>query len=110
MSAECGKCGSDIVYPVGTWPVGECPSCSRDEKIVRLEAHLERAESSWVLQVAGLERRAEAAKARLARLERIEEAAREIDRRAMNAIPFEPAIFVALSNALAASEEGESST
>lgn len=30
MSAECGKCGkcgTDIVYPEGTWPVGECPVC-----------------------------------------------------------------------------------
>lgn len=29
MSAECSKCGLDIVYPEGTWPVGECPACDR---------------------------------------------------------------------------------
>ena len=32
MSAECHRCGLDIVYPVGTWPIGECPSCSRYPK------------------------------------------------------------------------------
>lgn len=29
MSAECGKCGMEIVYPPGTWPIGECPVCDR---------------------------------------------------------------------------------
>ena len=27
MSAECSKCGSDIVYPEGSWPVGRCEVC-----------------------------------------------------------------------------------
>lgn len=48
MSAECGKCGSDIVYPAGTWPVGECPSCTRDERIAALEGALRSiADGSW---------------------------------------------------------------
>lgn len=29
MSAECSKCGRDIEYPAGTWPLGECPVCDR---------------------------------------------------------------------------------
>ena len=33
MGAECHTCGSDIVYPVGTWPVGECPTCTRDARV-----------------------------------------------------------------------------
>lgn len=27
MSAECSTCGFDLVYPVGTWPIGECQAC-----------------------------------------------------------------------------------
>jgi len=41
MSAECSQCGSDIVYPEGTWPIGQCPVCSRDERIELLEAVVE---------------------------------------------------------------------
>ena len=41
MSAECGRCGSDIVYPEGTWPLGECPSCTRDERIDALVAQVD---------------------------------------------------------------------
>ncbi len=40
MSAECEKCGLDLVYPEGTWPIGECPGCSRDERIAALESEL----------------------------------------------------------------------
>lgn len=40
MSAECSKCGMDIVYPDGLWPVGECPRCSRDELIAILEREI----------------------------------------------------------------------
>lgn len=40
MSAECGKCGFDIVYPPGTWPVGECLNCKRADEIERLRAAL----------------------------------------------------------------------
>lgn len=31
MSAECSKHGTDIVYPEGTWPVGVCSDCERDD-------------------------------------------------------------------------------
>src|SRR5438477_6823543 len=27
MSAEWNKCGADIVYPPGTWPLGTCARC-----------------------------------------------------------------------------------
>jgi hypothetical protein len=27
VSAVCNQCGTDIVYPEGTWPLGECPVC-----------------------------------------------------------------------------------
>ena len=36
MSAECSRCGSDIVYPVGTWPVGECERCVFEDKLEAL--------------------------------------------------------------------------
>ncbi len=32
MSAECSKHGTDLVYPEGTWPVGVCPSCEREQQ------------------------------------------------------------------------------
>lgn len=38
MSAECGKCGTDIVYPPGTWPVGECPVCAAKKDLYGLLA------------------------------------------------------------------------
>jgi hypothetical protein len=38
VSAECSKCGSDIVYPPGTWPVGNCPRCSEEKCVAVLEA------------------------------------------------------------------------
>lgn len=32
MSAHCNKCGADITYPAGTWPIGRCEPCDlRDE-------------------------------------------------------------------------------
>lgn len=34
MSAECHECGLDIVYPEGTWPVGECPVCAPRERLL----------------------------------------------------------------------------
>ena len=40
MSAECGKCGFDIVYPPGTWPVGECLNCKQNAEIDRLREAL----------------------------------------------------------------------
>jgi hypothetical protein len=43
MSAHCSTCGTDIVYPEGSWPLGECPVCTRDERIVRLERVVEAA-------------------------------------------------------------------
>lgn len=27
MSAHCDRCGTDITYPAGTWPLGECYPC-----------------------------------------------------------------------------------
>lgn len=30
MSAECYGCGADLVYPEGSWPIGECPVCVRE--------------------------------------------------------------------------------
>lgn len=50
MSAECGRCGADIVYPVGTWPIGECPVCKPEAEVVRLQARiteLEREKDAW---------------------------------------------------------------
>jgi uncharacterized Zn finger protein (UPF0148 family) len=38
MSAECHRCGQDLVYPEGSWPVGECPVCEMrvtDEMVER---------------------------------------------------------------------------
>ena len=40
MSAECGKCGFDIVYPPGTWPVGECLNCKQNDQIDALRQAL----------------------------------------------------------------------
>lgn len=40
MSAECHKCGADIVYPEGTWPIGECPECGLRERVAELEAQV----------------------------------------------------------------------
>lgn len=36
MSAHCSTCGTDIVYPEGTWPIGVCPVCSRGELLEKL--------------------------------------------------------------------------
>lgn len=59
MSAECGTCGFDIVYPPGTWPVGECLNCKQADRIKELEEQLEaeqrerRADAeSWALELA----------------------------------------------------------
>lgn len=41
MSAECSKCGLDLVYPDGSWPVGECPACDHRTEVT--EAMVERA-------------------------------------------------------------------
>lgn len=70
MSAECSKCGMDIVYPEGTWPVGECPVCDMrvtDEMIERgarayYEADKEIHEPGWyeALSMARAEYRAAA--------------------------------------------------
>ena len=50
MSAHCASCGADIVYPTGTWPLGECPVCTplgairdilddeSDDKLARIDA------------------------------------------------------------------------
>jgi hypothetical protein len=38
MSAECTKCGADIVYPLGTWPLGECPVCDAGFRLSAEEA------------------------------------------------------------------------
>lgn len=40
MSAECSKCGSDIVYPEGTWPIGECQVCYLRAAVERYAAAL----------------------------------------------------------------------
>jgi len=37
MSAECSRCGFDIVYPAGTWPVGLCQNCTQADRIDELE-------------------------------------------------------------------------
>lgn len=31
MSAECHKHGTDLVYPDGSWPVGVCEACEREQ-------------------------------------------------------------------------------
>jgi len=33
VSAHCEKCGCDLVYPPGTWPLGECPVCAKAAEI-----------------------------------------------------------------------------
>jgi hypothetical protein len=40
MSAHCDTCGNDLVYPPGSWPLGECPCCKRDEEISRLRRYI----------------------------------------------------------------------
>lgn len=40
MSAECHDCGSDIVYPEGTWPIGVCPVCESNAEVERLRGWL----------------------------------------------------------------------
>ena len=37
MSAECEKCGSDLVY-ADEYPAMECPRCIKDARIAELEA------------------------------------------------------------------------
>lgn len=44
MSAECHTCGSDLVYPEGTWPLGECPVCTRVKEADELRARVEQLE------------------------------------------------------------------
>ena len=36
MSAECDKHGTDLVYPEGSWPVGVCPVCEKDDELESL--------------------------------------------------------------------------
>jgi hypothetical protein len=33
MSAHCGTCGTDLVYPEGTWPLGTCQVCDLREQL-----------------------------------------------------------------------------
>jgi hypothetical protein len=33
VSAECYIHGCDLVYPEGSWPVGECPECRYQKKL-----------------------------------------------------------------------------
>lgn len=75
MSAECGKCGFDIVYPPGTWPLGECLNCEQADRIADLEEQLEASRREleempalWQ-SVKNSERRAVAAEERVAELE-----------------------------------------
>lgn len=42
MSAECEKCGFDIVYPDGTWPIGVCLNCSQADEIEALKRAVRR--------------------------------------------------------------------
>lgn len=46
MSAECHKCGSDLVYPEGMWPLGECPVCLPTEERDALRILLAEAETA----------------------------------------------------------------
>lgn len=41
MSAECSKCGFDLVYPAGSWPLGACLNCSQADRIAQLEEALQ---------------------------------------------------------------------
>lgn len=36
MSAHCSKHGCDLVYPPGTWPLGECRECVLDAEVEQL--------------------------------------------------------------------------
>jgi hypothetical protein len=56
MSAECSKCGTDIVYPAGTWPLGVCPVCPPEGAV---EIHAEHDTEGDLLEIwIGLEPRA----------------------------------------------------
>lgn len=52
MSAECWKCGADIVYPEGTWPVGRCQVCDLRAQMETLREALRElveAITAWLL-------------------------------------------------------------
>lgn len=40
MSAECYIHGCDLVYPEGSWPVGECPECRAQKELDEANARI----------------------------------------------------------------------
>lgn len=79
MSAECHECGNDLVYPEGTWPLGECPVCTLRARLAELERErdglrgttkdLRHALDEWYESTQEQLARAEAAEAALAEAE-----------------------------------------
>lgn len=47
MSAECNRCGCDLTYPAGSWPVGRCEPCDLRASVQTLTSAIDRVVTAY---------------------------------------------------------------